>query len=231
MTEQRISLHPTAVSQPCTNCGIHGGWSEVGRKGTYTPPPGHTLREDGTIACPKNHPPVVATVIATLETMAEQLICDDDRRDLRDVAAQTKVDWDGMCCPVCQEATCDEGCPLETIRDEENRSHLKPAGWLHTDATPKTEPSTIAPLTPDEQHRELLCAYLRHHGINPDQVPAGADANIDLDRRTLTIEVLAPELGDDRHAWHGTNRTMRARRTVPLLVTFDDFRRNLATPS
>lgn len=161
MSEQRISLHPTAVSQPCTNCGVHGHWSHAGRQGTFTPPPGHTLREDGTIACPN------------------------------------------------------------------------PSGWLHSDAVPKSEALTIAPLTADEQQRELVCAYLRHHGINPDHVPADADADINLDRRTLSVEVLVPRASVSPFASENTiERTHdRVRRTVPLLVTFDDFRRNLATPS
>ncbi|MGV9659158.1 hypothetical protein ACWDR5_19600 [Streptomyces koyangensis] len=37
---------------------------------------------------------------------------------LCDVAANIRVNWDGIGCPMCEETRCDAGCPLESIRAE-----------------------------------------------------------------------------------------------------------------
>lgn len=68
---------------------------------------------------------VRATVSATLRTVAEwglafQSTPDRPARDeLRDIAEQVdRLERDEACCPVCEEVTCDEDCPLAGIRTE-----------------------------------------------------------------------------------------------------------------
>lgn len=60
-------------------------------------------------------PPEVVTTAAALRTAAEWF-SGDDRDTMRGVADDTERAWDGACCPVCEEVTCDEGCPLEHVR-------------------------------------------------------------------------------------------------------------------
>ncbi|WP_030757254.1 hypothetical protein [Streptomyces sp. NRRL F-5135] len=60
-------------------------------------------------------PPEVVTAAATLRTAAEWF-SGDDRDTMREVADQAERDRDGICCPVCEEVDCDEGCPLEHVR-------------------------------------------------------------------------------------------------------------------
>lgn len=60
-------------------------------------------------------PPAVVTAIATLRTAAYWLP-DDERAILLDAAHRAEVNWDGGCCPVCEETFCDGGCPLEDVR-------------------------------------------------------------------------------------------------------------------
>ena len=57
----------------------------------------------------------VTTVAATLRTAAEWF-SGDDRDMMREVADDAERAWDSACCPVCEEVTCDEGCPLEHVR-------------------------------------------------------------------------------------------------------------------
>lgn len=76
-------------------------------------------------------PPEVATVAATLRTAAEWF--SGEQRDmLREAADGTERAWDSFCCPVCEEVTCDEGCPLEHVRarleEEERREHERRMG-------------------------------------------------------------------------------------------------------
>lgn len=67
-------------------------------------------------------PDAVRTTVATLRTAAEWL--PGEQRDmLREVADQTEWDWDGACCPLCEEVTCDEGCPLGNLRAPEVLDH------------------------------------------------------------------------------------------------------------
>ncbi|WP_406170414.1 hypothetical protein OIE52_39520 [Streptomyces canus] len=61
-------------------------------------------------------PPEVSLIAATLRKAAEQLRCDADREELQRVGDQVETDWDGMCCPLCQESTCDDDCPLAASR-------------------------------------------------------------------------------------------------------------------
>jgi hypothetical protein len=71
---------------------------------------------DGTVVkTVRDPPPEVATVAATLRTVAGWLP-DDDRDMLYKAAERTERDWNGACCPVCEEVTCDDGCPLEKVR-------------------------------------------------------------------------------------------------------------------
>lgn len=60
-------------------------------------------------------PPEVAAVAATLRTVAGW-VSEDDRDMFYAAAKQTEHDWDGPCCPVCEEVMCDDGCPLERVR-------------------------------------------------------------------------------------------------------------------
>lgn len=61
-------------------------------------------------------PPEVSLVAAALRKAAEQLRCDADRDELQRTGDQVEADWDGMCCPLCQEVTCDDDCPLAKAR-------------------------------------------------------------------------------------------------------------------
>ncbi len=38
------------------------------------------------------------------------------QEDIYAVAKQVEAGWLGMCCPVCEETRCDEGCPLAPVR-------------------------------------------------------------------------------------------------------------------
>lgn len=61
--------------------------------------------------------PIVA---ATLRTVAEWGLSFEEglaRDELRDIADQVALVEPGdMCCPVCEEVECDEGCPLAEYR-------------------------------------------------------------------------------------------------------------------
>lgn len=66
---------------------------------------------------------IKAAVSATLREVAEwglafQSTLDEPaREELRGVADRVDaLDRDDTICPVCEEATCDEGCPLEEVR-------------------------------------------------------------------------------------------------------------------
>ena len=58
----------------------------------------------------------VNVVAATLRTIAEQVRDTRDRDDLLTTAEQVEAAWDDACCPLCQEVTCDTGCPLSEPR-------------------------------------------------------------------------------------------------------------------
>lgn len=72
-------------------------------------------------------PEVVRTVAATLRIVMEWY--SGEQRDmLREAADEVEQNWDtGGTCPVCEEMTCDEGCPLEHLRGaieaEDERAH------------------------------------------------------------------------------------------------------------
>ncbi len=55
-------------------------------------------------------------VAATLRTVAPWAEDHEFRDMLYDVADQAEANWDDACCPVCEEVTCDQGCPFEEIR-------------------------------------------------------------------------------------------------------------------
>jgi hypothetical protein len=59
-----------------------------------------------------------AAVVYTLRTVAEW--CPTSPKELREVAeaVDSMVIEEGLCCPVCQEVDCDEGCPLATVRSQ-----------------------------------------------------------------------------------------------------------------
>lgn len=55
-------------------------------------------------------------VVATLRTVAEQVASDDDRASLLETAERVELGEDDAVCPLCQEVTCDTGCPLAETR-------------------------------------------------------------------------------------------------------------------
>lgn len=57
------------------------------------------------------------TVADTVLTLARQSVCEKDRTELYNVARRVQTNWDSPCCPVCDEVTCDDGCPLREVRD------------------------------------------------------------------------------------------------------------------
>lgn len=65
----------------------------------------------------KKRPLVVATVAATLRTAAEWL-SGAEHELLLQIAKDAEHGWEDACCPLCEEVTCDDGCPLSTVRAE-----------------------------------------------------------------------------------------------------------------
>lgn len=68
---------------------------------------------------------VRATVSATLRTVAEwglafQATPDEPASsEFHNIADQVdRLEADEMCCPVCEEVTCDETCPLAPVREQ-----------------------------------------------------------------------------------------------------------------
>jgi hypothetical protein len=53
LTDFRCGVDPQGTIQQCTSCGKPGHWSEAGCQGIFAPPNGHTIRADGTLACPR----------------------------------------------------------------------------------------------------------------------------------------------------------------------------------
>jgi hypothetical protein len=63
-------------------------------------------------------PDVASTVAATIRTVAEWISNDKDRDLLHSAAQQVEHNPgpDSICCPLCEEITCDDGCPMEVVR-------------------------------------------------------------------------------------------------------------------
>lgn len=59
---------------------------------------------------------IVSTTASTLR-VAAQWLSGNDRDMLLEAAANAESNWDELCCPVCEEVTCDKGCPLESVRE------------------------------------------------------------------------------------------------------------------
>lgn len=64
---------------------------------------------------------VINAVAATFREIAEWGLAYDTgpaRDDMLEIARKVDLlkDEDDFCCPVCEEVTCDEGCPLEAVR-------------------------------------------------------------------------------------------------------------------
>lgn len=59
------------------------------------------------------------TVAATLRSVAAWCDTDRDRDELYNMATAVEAGDDDDCCPVCQEVTCDEDCPLVEVRNKQ----------------------------------------------------------------------------------------------------------------
>lgn len=70
----------------------------------------------------------VETVVATLRLVAEQVRDDRDRAALTEAAEQIEHGLDDACCPLCEEVTCDDGCPLRAARAI---AMQEPCGFIH----------------------------------------------------------------------------------------------------
>lgn len=70
----------------------------------------------------------VSTVASTLRVVAEQVRNAEDRSQLLNTADEVEASWDGDCCPLCQEVTCDDSCPLGRDRA---KAHQAPCGFVH----------------------------------------------------------------------------------------------------
>lgn len=55
---------------------------------------------------------------AVLRVVAEQAERESDRQWLRDTAEDVEARRDDACCPLCQEVTCDTGCPMAAARTD-----------------------------------------------------------------------------------------------------------------
>lgn len=58
----------------------------------------------------------VQTVVATLRVIAEQAERESDRQWLLEIADSADGPLNDAVCPLCQEVTCDDGCPLRRDR-------------------------------------------------------------------------------------------------------------------
>ncbi|MFB7222370.1 hypothetical protein [Streptomyces sp. NPDC056227] len=72
-------------------------------------------------------------VAATLRVVAEQVRDQEDRADLLATADRVEASTYADCCPLCQEVTCDESCPLAPVRKqgEADPSHGLTDAELH----------------------------------------------------------------------------------------------------
>jgi hypothetical protein len=55
-------------------------------------------------------------VAATLRAVAEQVDSNEERANLLGIADEVARGQGQSCCPMCQEVTCDSGCPLSEAR-------------------------------------------------------------------------------------------------------------------
>lgn len=61
---------------------------------------------------------VVKTTAATIRYLAGWFDTEKERAHLLEIALEVEAtEGHEACCPVCQEVTCDRGCPLEPFRD------------------------------------------------------------------------------------------------------------------
>jgi hypothetical protein len=69
--------------------------------------------------------PVIAATIAAFRFAAEAAYCAEDRAWMSRTAGAVEVltEDNDMCCPVCEETTCDDGCPLAPVRNRWQASH------------------------------------------------------------------------------------------------------------
>lgn len=87
--------------------------------------------------------------------------------------------------------------------------------WVAAAATVRQR---AAPIAGDGDH-EQVCEWLRANGIDPDDVPA--DAQIDVQGERLTVDVVVRNAeGHTIAAGSGYNGVLRTKRTVPLVVPF-----------
>lgn len=72
--------------------------------------------------------PTISAVVATLRRVAGwRLETDEAQEVLLEVAREVELladGDDGRCCPVCDEAECDDDCPLAVVRGRSS-----PNGW------------------------------------------------------------------------------------------------------
>lgn len=71
---------------------------------------------------------IVSAVSAALRVVAEQAERESDRQWLQETADAVGGSLDDACCPLCQEVTCDDGCPLSRARAI---ALQQPCGFLH----------------------------------------------------------------------------------------------------
>lgn len=100
--------------------GTHSGVTVVPTGKAVSDGEVHIMRDgDGSIVTVNvdrlGLPEVAATVAATLRNAAEWF-SGDARDTMREAADGVGSNWDDACCPVCEEVTCDKGCPLEGLR-------------------------------------------------------------------------------------------------------------------
>lgn len=74
---------------------------------------------------------VVSIVAATLRVVAEQVRDEGDRADLLVTAHQVERATDNACCPLCEEAVCDSGCPLAPVRTQQEAEESATDAELH----------------------------------------------------------------------------------------------------
>ena len=63
--------------------------------------------------------PVIVATANTFRYLAGWFGSDEQRAELYEMAEAVEVMTPGndMCCPVCEETTCDDGCPLAPVRN------------------------------------------------------------------------------------------------------------------
>jgi hypothetical protein len=109
-------------------------------------------------------PDIVRTVAATLR-IAMEWYSGEQRDMLLEAADAVERNWDdGGTCPLCEEETCDEGCPLEPLRKAIESEYLRTRGSGEAEAPAPRAPAPydVYPAHNDPGQWLWRCEGIRH---------------------------------------------------------------------